>query len=163
MWQIFPYRQFQDERVAGRLIFGGNVVRLKHAESGGYICLDDEGKLASGDTQGYLRIYTGAQTGENADEHTSTNCLFEIEYDVDSEHGKATMWEDEKSAAPVNYRFRHLNSGRVLTVNPLSKNGKEIFVLTSSQVLGNAHVLSQAQRQAAGGAKDDPAFKEFNR
>ena len=58
-WQIFPYRQYQDERYTGRLVFGGHVVRLKHAESGGFINIDDEGRLATGDMQGYLRIYTG--------------------------------------------------------------------------------------------------------
>lgn len=76
-WQIFPYRQFQDERLTGRLIFAGNVIRLKHAESGGFICIDDDGKLSTGETQAYLRIYSGPQTGEDADEQMSTNSLFE--------------------------------------------------------------------------------------
>ena len=44
-WQVFPFRQFMDERNNQRMIFAGNVIRLKHAESGGYICLDDEGKI----------------------------------------------------------------------------------------------------------------------
>jgi hypothetical protein len=67
-WQVFPYRQFYEEKITNRLVFGGSVVRLKHAESGGYICIDDEGKLPTGDLQAYLRIYTGSSTGENADE-----------------------------------------------------------------------------------------------
>ena len=41
---------------------------MKHAESGGFINIDDDGRLANGDIQGYLRIYTGPMTGEDADE-----------------------------------------------------------------------------------------------
>lgn len=113
-------------------MFSGNVIHLKHAESGGFICIDDEAKLNTGEPQAYLRIYTGAQTGEDAEEQMSTNSLFEIEIETDTEHGRSTVWEDEKTQQAVNYRFRHLNSGRVLTVKTLSKNGKDIFVLTSS-------------------------------
>ena len=100
-WQVIPYRQFLDDKYAARLIFGGSVIRLKHAESGGYICIDDEGKLPTGDQQAYLRIYTGPQTGEDADEQVSTNSLFEVEIDINGadvkdikEHGKTTTWED---------------------------------------------------------------------
>jgi hypothetical protein len=71
---------------------------LKHAESGGFINIDDDGRLANGDIQGYLRIYTGPMTGEDADEQMSTNSLFEVEYDADTEQGRATVWEDEKTA-----------------------------------------------------------------
>jgi hypothetical protein len=128
---------------------------LKHAESGGYINIDDEGKLGNGEMQGYLRIYTGPQTGEDAEEQISTNSLFEIEIDivVDKEkkevaqdHGKATVWDDEKTGQPVNYRFRHLNSGRVLTIKTISKNGKEIHILTSGHTVGRNDVLPKEKR-----------------
>ena len=145
-WQIFPYRQYQDERYTGRLVFGGHVVRLKHAESGGFINIDDEGRLATGDMQGYLRIYTGPQTGEDADEQMSTNSLFEIEYDTDQEHGRATVWEDDKTGQPIRYRFRHLNSGRVLTVKTITKNGKDIHILTSGHTLNSNDVLPGDKR-----------------
>lgn len=70
-----------------RLIYAGNVIRLKHAESGGFICVDDEGKLSTGEQQAYLRVYTGPMTGEDADEQLSTNQLFELDLDIDSEQG----------------------------------------------------------------------------
>jgi len=35
------------------------VIRLKHAESGGFICVDEEIKLSTGEPQAYIRIYTG--------------------------------------------------------------------------------------------------------
>jgi hypothetical protein len=145
-----------DDKYAARLIFGGSVIRLKHAESGGYICIDDEGKMPTGDQQAYLRIYTGPQTGEDADEQVSTNSLFEIEIDINAsevkdikEHGKTTTWEDqsdEKNVKPMHYRFRHLNSGRVMTIKTLSKNGKEIHILTSAHILNKEHVLPADQR-----------------
>jgi len=59
------------------LIHGGDVVRLKHAESGGYICVDDEFKAANGERKAYIRIFKG----EDDMEQLSTNCLFEIELD----------------------------------------------------------------------------------
>jgi len=61
----------------------------------------------------------------------STNTLFEIEFDGNSEQGRWLTWTDEQTNKPVNYRLRHLNSGRVLTVKPISRNGKEIMIMTS--------------------------------
>lgn len=62
----------------------------------------------------------------------STNSLFEFEYDLDYEHGQAAVWfENESEKRPFKYRFRHLNSGRVLAVKTINKNGKDIFVLTT--------------------------------
>lgn len=62
-----------DDHKALHFVFGGDVIRLKHAESGGYICLDDDGKLSTGEQQAYLRIYTASMTGEDADENLTTN------------------------------------------------------------------------------------------
>lgn len=164
-WQVFPYRQFYEEKITNRLVFGGSVVRLKHAESGGYICIDDEGKLPTGELQAYLRIYTGSSTGENADEQVSTNSLFEIEIDTNEEHGKPTTWEDltdQKNAKPMQYRFRHLNSGRVITIKTISKNGKDIHVLTSGHILGKDHVLS-VDKRAPSTNPDIQQIDEFNK
>ena len=90
--------------------------------------------MSNGEPQAYLRIYTGSQTGEDAEEQMSTNSLFEFEFDCDSEYGKATVWEEEKKGGnvPSRYRFRHLNSGRVLTVKVIKKDQKDIFVLTTT-------------------------------
>ena len=73
--------------------------------------------------------------------------MFEVEYDGESENGRALVWVDEKTEKAANYRFRHLNSGRVLSVKSFSKNGKEIMVLTSSQIIGKDQVLSKEKRQ----------------
>jgi hypothetical protein len=76
----------------------------------------------------------------------STNSLFEIEYDTDQEHGRATVWEDDKTGQPIRYRFRHLNSGRVLTVKTITKNGKDIHILTSGHTLNSNDVLPGDKR-----------------
>lgn len=133
-WEIYPYRQYVSELQSRlRLIYAGQVIRLKHAESGGYVCVDDEGRIpTTNEPQAYLRIYNGSQTGENSDEQTSTNSLFEVEIAGDQEHGQPLVWEDQKTKKPSVYRFRHLNSGRVLTVKSFSKNGKDVMVLTTS-------------------------------
>lgn len=57
-----------------RFIFSGDVVRLKHAETSGYLCHDDQSKKKVGDPV-YVRIFKGTDEG---DVHT-TNNLFEIE------------------------------------------------------------------------------------
>jgi uncharacterized protein (DUF927 family) len=62
------------------------------------------------------------------------------------------MWEDqtdEKNIKPMQYRFRHLNSGRVLTIKTMTKNGKDIHILTSGHVIGKEHVLSADKRASA--------------
>lgn len=86
-WQIFPYRQYEDEKISSRMIYGGSVLRLKHAESGGYICIDDDSKTADGQYSPYLRIYIGSQIGDDAEEQLNSNSLFEIEIDTDSSFG----------------------------------------------------------------------------
>lgn len=75
------------------------------------------------------------------------------------------MWEDlsdEKNAKPMQYRFRHLNSGRVITIKTLSKNGKEIHILTSAHVIGKDHVLPFDKR-AASSNPDTQQVDEFNK
>lgn len=56
--QIIPYRQFTNPKESF-LLHGGDVIRLKHAESGGYICVDDELKSPNGERKAYVRIYKG--------------------------------------------------------------------------------------------------------
>ena len=41
-WQIIAFRQTDDPTTTDFELHGGDVVRLKHAESGGYITVDDQ-------------------------------------------------------------------------------------------------------------------------
>jgi hypothetical protein len=51
------------------------VVRLKHAESGGFITVDDQSNLRNGLQEAYVRVYSGMEVEEN----TTSNQLFEVE------------------------------------------------------------------------------------
>lgn len=53
----------------------------------------------------------------------------------ESEHGQAMVWTDQTTKKQPQYRFRHLNSGRVLCVKSISKDGKNVVLLTTSQTL----------------------------
>ena len=57
-----------------KYLFGGDVVRIKHAESGGFITLDDS-RPNNGQVEAYIRI----QNEPDSDNHTTYNQLFEIE------------------------------------------------------------------------------------
>ena len=51
------------------------MVRLKHAESGGFITVDDQSNLRNGLQEAYVRVYSGMEVEEN----TTSNQLFEVE------------------------------------------------------------------------------------
>ena len=80
--------------------------------------------------------------------------------DLDSEHGQACTWENEKTKDTIRYRFRHLNSGRVLTIKTISKNDKDIYVIVSSQMLGREHVLKSALEGALEPSEYDRTMDE---
>jgi hypothetical protein len=50
-------------------------VRLKHAESGGFITVDDQSNIRNGLQEAYVRVYSGMEVEEN----TTSNQLFEVE------------------------------------------------------------------------------------
>jgi hypothetical protein len=39
-WQVINYRQMQPNELT-KYIFSGDVIRLKHAETSGYLCFDE--------------------------------------------------------------------------------------------------------------------------
>lgn len=72
-WQVINYRQQQPKDLP-KFIFSGDILRLKHAETQGYLAFDDI-SLKKPAKNAYVRIYKGQD--EN-DIHTVNN-LFEIE------------------------------------------------------------------------------------
>jgi hypothetical protein len=56
-WQVVPYRQFTRLQ-RQKFIFSGDLVRLKHAETAGYLCHDDMNQDQPGDPV-YVRVYKG--------------------------------------------------------------------------------------------------------
>jgi len=74
-WEIQRYREFTKKlSERPRILYSGQVIRLKHAESGGFICIDDECQVPlTTEPQGYLRIYTGSSNRDNDDEAMTSN------------------------------------------------------------------------------------------
>jgi len=72
---VRPYRWFEDEG-AENIIKGGQIVRLQHSESSGYICSDDQDFTDDGLAEVFLWNFKGKS---NDIESVSTQSLFELE------------------------------------------------------------------------------------
>lgn len=73
-WQLINYRQIKSEKEAQQFILSGEVICLKHAETSGMLCYDENSKKRNG-KPAYVRMYKGQ---DETDKITS-NCMFEIE------------------------------------------------------------------------------------
>jgi len=79
-WEILAYRHSQPHAIEEFLLHGGDVVRIKHAESGGYITVDEGSQEKNGMKEAYVRVYKGS----DASEIMTSNQLFEIEKNTDT-------------------------------------------------------------------------------
>lgn len=83
-WQVLSYRQVHHPNDIKNYIFSGNVIRMKHAETSGFLCYDEISTRKPGKNV-YVRIYKGMD--EN-DKYT-TNNLFYIEKHHETRNQKA--------------------------------------------------------------------------
>lgn len=72
-WQVLNYRQLSTPKELERTIYSGDVIALRHAESGGRVCHDDQS--VKREDQVYVRIYKAGDDSENL----TTNNLFEVQ------------------------------------------------------------------------------------
>ena len=72
-WQIINYRQYKSKNEYKRLLFSGDVISLKHAETAGLLCYDEQSEKRKGEPL-YVRIFKGNDEMENL----TTHSLFEI-------------------------------------------------------------------------------------
>lgn len=71
-FQLIPFKHAEDENY--RFVCGGDIIRIKHTEIGGHLCVD--GSITNGkDPVCYVRKYRGTDVLEEKD----SNCLFEVE------------------------------------------------------------------------------------
>jgi hypothetical protein len=56
-------------------LHGGDIIRIKHAESGGFLTVDDSKAKEGTQVEAFVRIYSG----EDDLEQFTTNQMFEIE------------------------------------------------------------------------------------
>ena len=137
-WSIQVYKHTDTPANEDKYLFGGDVVRIKHAESGGFITFDDRRVNKNGQVEAYIRI----QNEPDSDNHTTYNQLFEIEKSNDKmeESGSPLQWEEDADSGDqsVSVRLRHLISGRLLQVC-LQKdwnNISQILTLASADKAG---------------------------
>lgn len=136
---IRPFRSYADE-LATEIIKGGQVVRLQHSESGGFISSDDcdaEGSFA----EVFLWNYKGKPTDFEA---CSTQTYFELEIvdTVNSYLGRKTQYSGNSSnetakSGGMHFRLRHLNTGRLVVMKPTNElpGGKQGFTVGLSEHL----------------------------
>ena len=126
-WTIYAFRHCNTPQKEEFYLHGGDVVRIKHAESGGYLTVDEN--RGDGNYEAYIRNYRGADETEQF----STNQMFEIEksQDLVEESGTPLQWEEEGDTGEqtVSVRLRHFNSGRLLQINIAKDKGRMIQVL----------------------------------
>lgn len=75
-------------------------MRLRHAESGGFITVDDQSQVKNGLQEAYVRVYKGVDENEQ----TTTNQLFELEMIINSLEGagEGLQWtEDAESSSMI--------------------------------------------------------------
>ena len=72
-WQLINYRQAKPQDIP-KYIYSGDIIRLKHAETNGFLCFDDI-SVKKPAKHVYVRIYKGTDMLDK----TTTNNLFEIE------------------------------------------------------------------------------------
>ena len=93
-WQVINYRQYKGESEIKRLLFSGDVVSLKHAETAGLLCYDEQSEKRKGNPL-YVRIFKGSDEMENL----TTHSLFEIQiHHIDYQEtfdqlGYKLMWQ----------------------------------------------------------------------
>ena len=120
------FRQ-DDLKEGDKYIHSGDVIRLKHAESGGYLTYDD---FSENDTFQGRPCYIRAYRGTNPADAKTTNSLFEIEAhdDVKQEtvqsEGMRLQWRMRGQFSFSQVRLRHLNSGKPLAIRTLDREKK---------------------------------------
>mmetsp|Transcript_11844 Transcript_11844/g.18232 ORF Transcript_11844/g.18232 Transcript_11844/m.18232 type:complete len:136 (-) Transcript_11844:278-685(-) len=96
-WQVVYYRHIKMEKERDKFIFSGDVILLKHAETNGCLCYDEQSAKRPGDPT-YVRIYKGSEENDII----TTNNLFEIEMhcqdymETVSEQGSYLTWRNQK-------------------------------------------------------------------
>lgn len=73
-WQVINYRQYKSQNEHLRLLYSGDVISLKHAETAGLLCYDEQSEKRPGNPV-YVRIFKGQEVMENL----TTHSLFEVQ------------------------------------------------------------------------------------
>ena len=113
-FKAVPYCSFEDDDK--RYVRGGMVAKLKHSELGGLLCSDNHRFSDGGLDEAFLWVYKGK---EGDIENFNTQSLFEIEIATDNKKGMI-LRTNEDTELLMKYRLRHLNTGRLITVQEIT-------------------------------------------
>ena len=119
------------ENSVANLLKGGSVVRLQHTELGGFITAGDADFTNDELSEAYLRR-NRAHDGDEF-EAKSSNDLFEVELLDTFERGRVCNWSEKGDGEASLYRFRHLNTGSLLTAQTVTVKGKQMSTLGLSR------------------------------
>ncbi len=112
----------QDDK---KFLRGGCVVTLRHSELGGLLSSDDNDFTDDGLAEVFLWVFKGK---EEDVENFNTQSLFEIEIAQEENKGMIARTSDD-SIFNHKYRLRHLNTGRLVTVQTITLTGEKVVTL----------------------------------
>jgi len=162
-WQVINYRQIRHAAERRRFLFSGDVISLKHAETAGLMCHDDQSYKKRGEPV-YVRIYKG---NDAETENLTTHSLFEITIhkldfqETYNQMGGCFRWEKGKKANQMTQivRFRHVNSGKLLKVKPLFKDDAGGDANTKRNSQRTSRGTQRKSTRASGNSKADKIEK----
>ncbi len=108
-----------------KYIRGGCVANLKHSELGGLLASDDKDFTEDGLAEVFLWKYKGK---EGDVENFNTNSFFEIELAQDHMKGMIGRTAEDMEYNHK-FRLRHINTGRLVSIQWITYNGSKIPTL----------------------------------
>ena len=148
-FQLIPFKHAHPDTF--KFIKGGDIVKIRHTEIGGDLCIDGSLESKQNGPLWFVRRYRG----NDFLEEKNSNWLFEVEANCHDERGRFIKWRDgdnlkdnenigllgldsKNMVADVeenmnyNFRLRHVNSGRYLSIKPGNSKEKYLLCLGSS-------------------------------
>jgi hypothetical protein len=122
-FKMIPFCKYNEDDP--RYVRGGVVLTLKHSELGGLLSSDDNDFTNDGLAEVFLWVYKGK---EEDVENFNTQSLFEVEIAQDTDRGMIARTSDDETYQHK-YRLRHLNTGRLCTVQTIDFKGEKIVTL----------------------------------
>ena len=122
-FKCIPFCSFEDDDK--KFVRGGCVANLKHSELGGMLASDDKDFTDDGLSEVFLWKYKGK---EGDTENFNTQSMFELELSQDYMRGQIGRTSEDLEYNHK-FRLRHLNTGRLVTVQEITYNGQKITTL----------------------------------
>lgn len=118
---------------------------MRHSEKQGLLSSDDNDFTDDGLAEVFLWVYKGK---EEDVENFNTQSLFEIEIAQEENQGMIAHTSDD-SVFNHKYRLRHLNTGRLVTVQEINFKGEKVVTL------GLAEHLTLKEKKVPGKGGDN--------